>query len=109
MISQTSDVLQGLVGGQCELYLDQFTGEIEGIQDTVELLYGGEVGLTECNIKTVLKFSVVYCVKEMFELCREWLKQNVSAVNLFSFIELGLLVQRVGSEDYGVLDIFKRM
>ena len=46
VISQVSQVLQDLVRNQRELYLDQFSGEIDGIQDVVEILYGGDVVLT---------------------------------------------------------------
>ena len=45
-----------------------WSGETEGIQDVVEMLYGGEVELNERNYKTVLKFSVVYNVQEMYKL-----------------------------------------
>ena len=61
--------------------------------------------LTEVNIQTVLKFSVVYCVKELYQLCRDWLEQHVSKENLFRMVELGLLVEKVGGEGYDVLDI----
>ena len=61
--------------------------------------------LTEVNIQTVLKFSVVYCVEELYQLCRDWLEQHVSKENLFRMVELGLLVERVGGEGCGVLDI----
>ena len=33
VICQASKVLEGLVGNQPELYLDQFTGEVEGIYE----------------------------------------------------------------------------
>ena len=48
------------MGNQPELYLDQFIGEIEGIYDVVEVLYGGDVELSEGNYQTLLKFSIVY-------------------------------------------------
>ena len=49
VVSQASQTLQDLVGNQPELYLDQFSGEIEGIRDVVELMYGGCVELSEVN------------------------------------------------------------
>ena len=68
VVSQASQTLQDLVGNQPELYLDQFSGEIEGIRDVVELMYGGCVEMSEVNYKTILKFSVVYQVEEMYKL-----------------------------------------
>ena len=37
VISQSSQLLQDLAGQQREIYLDQFTGEVNGIQDVVEI------------------------------------------------------------------------
>ena len=65
VLSQKSQVLQDLMGGDREVYLDQFEGEEEGIKDVIELLYGGAVEITEANVKTILKFSVIYEVKDI--------------------------------------------
>ena len=103
VICQASKVLEGLVGNQPELYLDQFTGEIEGIYDVVEVLYGGDVELSEGNYQTLLKFSIVYDVKKMYNLCFEWLKGHIATLDLFSLIQFGLLIQRLA--DNGKRDI----
>ena len=99
VINQSSQLLQDLALTQQEIYLDQFTGEIEGIQDVVEMMYGGEVKLTLENVKTIMKFSVVYGVPEMYELCRKWVEEHLNDLNLVEFIQLGLLIQRVGQDN----------
>ena len=98
VICQASKVLEGLVGNQPELYLDQFTGEIEGIYDVVEVLYGGDVELSEVNYQTLLKFSIVYDVKEMYRLCFEWLKEHIATLDLFSLIQFGLFIQTLAED-----------
>ena len=103
VICQASKVLEGLVGNQPELYLDQFTGELEGIYDVVEVLYGGDVELSEGNYQTLLKFSIVYDVKKMYNLCFEWLKGHIATLDLSSLIQFGLLIQRIA--DSGKRDI----
>ena len=95
VVSQASQTLQDLVGNQPELYLDQFSGEIEGIRDVVELMYGGCVELSEVNYKTILKFSVVYQVKEMYKLSFNWVKNNILNLDLFELIQFGLLVDNL--------------
>ena len=72
VISQSSQLLQDLALTQREIYLDQFTGEIKGIQDVMKMMYRGEVKLTLANLKIIMKFSVVYAcgVPEMYEICR---------------------------------------
>lgn len=105
VISQASMVLQELMEDHSELYLDQFEGELDGVKDVVEMLYGGEVDLTEANIKTVFKFSVLYKVEEMLALCNEWLERNMSADNLLDFIQFGIMVERIGHGEVAVLDI----
>ena len=107
VLSLKSSVLEDLVGKQREVYLDQFTGEMEGVQDCVELLYGGEVELSEENIKTVIKFSVMYEIEDIYNLGMEWVKENISGSNLFGFIEFGLQIERVGKDNRDVLDLCK--
>ena len=104
VICQASKVLEGLVGNQPELYLDQFTGEIEGIYDVVEILYGGEVKLSEQNFKTVLKFSVLFDVTKLYRLCIEWLKEHIATLDLFSLIQFGVFIQTLAK--HGNPDVF---
>ena len=106
VVSQASQTLQDLVGNQPELYLDQFTGEIEGIRDVVELMYGGCVELSEVNYKTILKFSMVYQVEEMYKLSFNWVKNNILNLDLFELIQFGLLVDNLSELDAtSVLDL----
>ena len=106
VVSQASQTLQDLVGNQPELYLDQFSGEIEGIRDVVELMYGGCVELSEVNYKTILKFSIVYQVEEMYKLSFNWVKNNILNLDLFELIQFGLLVDNLSELDAtSVLDL----
>ena len=107
VLSLKSSVLEDLVGKQREVYLDHFTGEMEGVKDCVELLYGGEVELSEENIKTVIKFSVMYEIEDIYNLGIEWVKDNISGSNLFGFIEFGLQIERVGNDNRDLLDLCK--
>ena len=68
-------------------------------------MYGGEVELREENVKTILKFGVVYQIQEMYNLCQEWIRENLSNVNLFEFIQFGLLIHRIGQDNRDILDI----
>ena len=61
--------------------------------------------LKESNIKTILKFSTLFQIQEMYNLCLEWVTQHVSTLNLFTLIEFGLLIQRIGEGNNDVLDI----
>ena len=108
VLSLKSSVLEDLVGKQREVYLDQFTGEMEGVKDCVELLYGGKVELSEDNIKTVIKFSVMYEIEDIYNLGMEWIKEYISGSNLFGFIEFGLQIERVGNDNHDVLDLCKK-
>ena len=106
VVSQASQTLQDLVGNQPELYLDQFAGEIEGIRDVVELMYGGCVELSEVNYKTILKFSIIYQVEEMYKLSFTWVKNNILNLDLFELIQFGLLVDNLSELDAtSVLDL----
>jgi len=112
VLSRKSPVLEQLVCSQSEISLDNghFTGEKEGIQDCVELLYGGEVEITIANINTITKFSALYQVNDMFELCVGWIEKNLHRGNLFNMIELGTLslIEFMTPGDNAVLDLCKK-
>ena len=75
------------------------------LQDVVELMYGGEVELKESNIKTILKFSTLFQIQDMYNLCLDWVTQHVSTLNLFTLIEFGLLIQGIREGNNDVLNI----
>ena len=61
--------------------------------------------LKESNIKTILKFSTLFQIQEMYNLCLDWVTQHISTLNLFTLIEVGLLIQRIGEGNNDILDI----
>lgn len=113
VLSRKSPVLEQLVCSQSEISLDNgghFTGEKEGVQDCIELLYGGLVEISDCNINTITKFSALYQVNEMFELCVGWIEKNLHRGNLFKTIELGTLplIEFMTPGDNAVLDMCRK-
>ena len=98
VISQQSSVLLALVQQQNEVYLDQFVGEEEGVRECIALLYGAEVELNIGNIGTVLKFSVLHEIQEMFQLAIRWVGRNVCEENLGKLLNHALLIETLGKE-----------
>ena len=82
-----------------------WSGEMEGVQDVVEMLYGGEVELNERNYKTVLKFSVVYNVQEMYKLCMDWVTGHLAKLDLYRLIAFGLIIERLGQGNKDLLNL----
>ena len=68
-------------------------------------MYGGEVELKESNVKTILKFSTLFQIQDMYNLCLDWVTEHISTLNLFNLIEFGLLIQRIGEGNNDVLEI----
>ena len=98
VISQQSSVLLALVQQQNEVYLDQFVGEEEGVKECIALLYGAEVELNIGNIGTVLKFSVLHEIQEMFQLAIRWVGRNVCEETLGELLNHALLIETLGKE-----------
>ena len=88
-----------MIQQQAELYLDQFTDCLEGLLDGIDLLYGAQVTLAIHNIQPLLKFSLLYKVEGVLKVCLEWIKKELSMVNLFTFCKVGLFVRSVDCED----------
>ena len=88
-----------LIQSDTELYLDQFTDCLEGLLDGIDLLYGAKVTLGQHNIQPLLKFSLLYKVEGVLEVCLGWVKKELSMVNLFTFCKMGLFVKSIDCED----------
>ena len=82
-----------------------WSGETEGVQDVVEMLYGGEVELNAGNYRTVLKFSVVYDVQDMYKLCMDWVTGHLAEIDLYALIAFGLIIERIGQGNQDVLNL----
>ena len=95
VISQCSDVLLDLVTKSPDVCLDLFVGDLPGVKDCIMFLYGGEVQITTNNIQTIVKFSAMFEVKNLFELCFDWIEQNIRSETLFTFITTGLMVENL--------------
>ena len=63
VLALKSKVIEEIVSTQREIFLDDFVGEEEGVQDVLEMLYGGDVKVSMANIKTIIKFSVLYNIR----------------------------------------------
>ena len=61
--------------------------------------------LNERNYKTVLKFSVVYNVQEMYKLCLEWVTGHLAEIDLYGLIAFGLIIERIGQGNQDVLNL----
>ena len=94
-------MLLDLVTKSPDVCLDLFVGDLPGVKDCVMFLYGGKVQITTNNIQTIVKFSAMFEVKNLFELCFDWIEQNIRSETLFTFITTGLMVENLENLDGG--------
>ena len=105
-----SKVLQDLAVKGPDLDLDDFVGDIDGVRDCVKFLYGGKVDITVDNLKTITKFSIKFEVKCLYQVCVDWVEQNLGPLNLYMCIIVGLMVEgmRGGHRHGEILDACTR-
>ena len=96
-------MLLELILKQSEIYLDEFSGCLEGLLDAVDLLYGAEVKVSMENIQALLKFSLMYSVDELATLSFQWVTEEMSMNNLFTFCQMGLFVKSIDVERDDIL------
>jgi len=107
ILARHSTVFLDMIQKQSEIYLDEFTDCLEGLLDGIDLLYGAEITLSLQNIQPLLKFSLIYKIEGVFEVCLQWVKKELSMVNLFTFCKIGLFVKSVEVERGEVLGACK--
>ena len=96
-------MLLDLILKQSEIYLDEFSGCLEGLLDAVDLLYGAEVEVSMENIQALLKFSLMYGVDELATLSFQWVTEEMSMNNMFTFCQMGLFVKSIDVERDDIL------
>ncbi|KAL5258986.1 hypothetical protein ACHWQZ_G009449 [Mnemiopsis leidyi] len=64
-------------------------GEERNVEECLLLLYGGGVVLSDRNIPTIIRFSVLYQVENMYRLALEWARNCISVVNVYPLWLLG--------------------
>ena len=103
ILGKRSTVLLYLILKQSEIYLDEFSGCLEGLLDAVDLLYGAEVEVSMDNIQALLKFSLMYSVDELATLSFQWVTEQMSVNNLFTFCQMGLFIKSIDVERDDIL------
>ena len=93
VLAKHSLVLQALIENKSEIYMDEFTECLEGLYDAIDMLYGAEVVVTMGNIQALLKFSVMYDVDDVYNLCIGWVKGQLTMDNLYTFLKLGVFIE----------------
>ena len=56
----------------------EFSDNLAGLEDCLDLIYGGSVEIREDNFKTIYKFGKLFQIREMMENVLSWIAINVT-------------------------------
>jgi len=100
VLSQCSEKFAELVSTQDEIELPHYfsthnepSQERSGLQDCIELMYGGTVQISSSNIEPIVNFSDWYEVKAIQALCVTWFESHIEDQKLFLFLRTGFAIQ----------------
>ena len=103
-----SKVLRELMFSSSDLYLDEFCGDRTGVEDCLDLMYGGEVEIDEGNIQVLIKFGKLFEVDDMVQGALDWLSSNITMENLGVMIKVGFYINDLQEpSDMRVLSLCK--
>ena len=88
VLAQQSTVLETMIRAENGVLVCQELADIGTLDhkiQCIEYLYGGKVTLDLDNIKTVLIFSSLYGVNDLFALSFNWIMANLTVPNLLPF------------------------
>ena len=103
-----SKVMRELMFSSSDLYLDEFCGDRTGVEDCLDLMYGGEVEIDEGNIQVLIKFGKLFEVDDMVQGALDWLSSNVTMENLGVMIKVGFYINDLQEpSDMRVLSLCK--
>ena len=103
-----SKVLRELLFNSYDLYFDEFCGDRTGVEDCLDLMYGGEVEIDEGNIQVLIKFGKLFEVDDMVQGALDWLSSNITMENLGVMIKVGFYINDLQEpSDMRVLSLCK--
>ena len=56
----------------------EFSDDLPGLEDCLDLVYGGSVEIREDNLKTIYKFGKLFQIREMMESVMSWIAISVT-------------------------------
>ena len=108
VLARHSKVLRELLFNSSDLYLDEFCGDRTGVEDCLDLMYGGRVEIDEGNIQVLIKFGKLFEVDDMVQGALDWLSSNVTMENLGVMIKVGFYINDLQEpSDMRVLSLCK--
>ena len=108
VLARHSKVLREMLFNSSDLYLDEFCGDRTGVEDCLDLMYGGRVEIDEGNIQVLIKFGKLFEVDDMVQGALDWLSSNVTMGNLGVMIKVGFYINDLQEpSDMRVLSLCK--
>ena len=92
ILAKHSPVLFHKLREGSKVFLDEFSGMVEGVLDCIEMLYGSDVVISLKNLQALMKFSILFKVEGMHELCVKWVQENISLDTFNDFFKVSHFV-----------------
>ena len=109
ILAQHSTVLYEKLTISKEVYLDEFSGMVEGVKDCIELLYGEEVEVSMGNLQALMKFSVLFKVGEIYDLCVKWVGENAAVDGFEEFYKVSQFVHSLDNTRWECLEVCSKV
>ena len=78
LLAGRSAKLQKMVEESENIPAVEFSDDIAGLEDCLDLVYGGSVDISEENCKTIYKFGKLFQIREMMDGVLSWIAVNVT-------------------------------
>ena len=105
ILAQHSLVLFDKLTKSNEVFLDEFSGMVEGVLDCIEILYGKDVAVSLENLQALMKFSLLFKVERLYDLCLEWVRNNARAEILCELFKVGAVIYTLNKEYADTLEV----
>ena len=83
----------------------EFSDDLTGLEDCLDLVYGGSVEIREDNLKTIYKFGKLFQIREMMESVMSWIAISVTYDKFWSVY---LQLRNLHDDNSVFVDIIKR-
>ena len=91
VLAQQSSIIEELIREDCGVLMFekmQNIGTIDHKLDCIKFMYGSPVAFSLQNIDTVIRFSSLYGVLDLFHKSVQWIANSISARNLFTINDI---------------------
>ena len=107
LLASRSTIIEEIIENSENIPAIEFSDNIPGLFACLKLVYGGSINISRDNYRSILKFGIIFQIKEMVDAVLSWIAEELSQ-NIFWDVYFDLRKLDFCDSSTALLDAIKR-